>query len=241
MTRLVLIAFISLFVFFACPSKKAGSMPYNDLSAEKVVSVTVQLLPGKKTGLSDDEIMELVGILKTFEAKKPDNSHNDMGGQCTQFTLEMAGGSYETVTLFGRFIILNGDGYKDSDEILSKLNKLAGAIFSRANSSTESIVLYPRNPNVLRVGSEFCIELDENQSIPYRWEYAISNDILVKPSHVVLDPGTNISQMPGSGGEIRVFYFDALGAGECQIEMAYKDIRDGMADEVVIYVVVIED
>ena len=49
------------------------------------------------------------------------------------------------------------------------------------------------------------------------------------------------SNMPGAGGETHIFYFEALRAGECTINMTWADIRDDDIALTESYTIIIED
>ncbi|MCL1796105.1 MAG: leucine-rich repeat domain-containing protein [Clostridia bacterium] len=89
------------------------ALPYKDLSANEILSATVKILPENAKGdLSDDEIKELVAILRTVETSNRDDSYKEYGGQAVIFTLTMTDGTEEIISAFNPFIIINGIGYK---------------------------------------------------------------------------------------------------------------------------------
>jgi predicted secreted protein len=96
----------------------------------------------------------------------------------------------------------------------------------------------------VKSGQVFSISLDENQSIPYRWEPEISDGSLIELIREEIDTSGVTSDdsepMPGSGGEKHIFYFEALRAGECMIDMNWADIRDGGIGQTESYTIIIE-
>ncbi|MDR2035924.1 MAG: protease inhibitor I42 family protein [Coriobacteriales bacterium] len=70
------------------------------------------------------------------------------------------------------------------------------------------------------------IEMSENQSIPYRWQPEITDDRFIKQLNDTIDTSGATSNMPGSGGEVHLFYYEALKAGDCTIEMNMVRIDD---------------
>ena len=79
--------------------------------------------------------------------------------------------------------------------------------------------LDPEKLNTVKVGQTVSIALDENQSIPYRWEPEISDDSLIELSSDEIKRGGALDNKPGSGGEKHIFYFEALRPGDCTINM----------------------
>jgi len=71
----------------------------------------------------------------------------------------------------------------------------------------------------LKTGQIFFVSFDETQSIPERWKTEVSDASLVRLICTRVDSSANTSNMPGSPGEERVFYFEALRPGECTIDM----------------------
>jgi len=103
------------------------ALPYKDLSAHEILCVTVEIFPLKVRGeLSDDEIDDLVAILRTIEINNRDDSHNEYGGQAVIFTIVMTDGAEEVISAFNPFIIINGIGYRT--DVCYELSGLGGTI-----------------------------------------------------------------------------------------------------------------
>jgi hypothetical protein len=103
------------------------ALPYKDLSANEILSATVEILPEKVRGdLSDDAIEDLVAILRTIETNNRDDSHNSYGGQAVIFTITMMDGTEEIISAFNPFIIINGIGYRT--DVCHELSGLGGTI-----------------------------------------------------------------------------------------------------------------
>jgi len=95
--------------------------------------------------------------------------------------------------------------------------------------------------NRTKTGRIISIALDENQSTPYRWRHDISDAGLVRfVDDEILWPEVP-SDQSGAGGEVHVFYFEALRAGECAINMHWESIDGHRMGDPESYAVVIED
>ena len=77
----------------------------------------------------------------------------------------------------------------------------------------------------LKAGQIVYASFDETQSIPSRWEPVFSNESLVRVICTNINSAGLTSSKPGAGGEKRVFYFQALGPGECTIDMYLLSIN----------------
>jgi len=104
-----------------------------------------------------------------------------------------------------------------------------------------SVAIKPDGVAELKTNQVFSISLDENQSIPYRWQPGISDGKLVALLHSEPKWDKIASNMPGASGGYRVFYFKALSAGECTIAMTYADVRDKTVDLTKIYTIIITE
>lgn len=221
------------------PNQESPSFPYEYLSENAIRLATVQILPRNVlVNLNDDEIKELVAILRTVEADNRDDSHSEYGGESVIFTMMLADGTVATIAAFNPFIIMDGIGYRN--EACYELSEFGHAVArSASNTPHESAILqllektansvqiHSGSTNGVTVGQVMHIVLDENQSLPARWNPVISDGSLVQLIHDAIDTsGVAINRMPGEGGERHFFYFEAQSAGECTIEMNYVFIRD---------------
>ncbi|MCL1855523.1 MAG: leucine-rich repeat domain-containing protein [Clostridia bacterium] len=104
------------------------ALPYKDLSVNEILSATVEILPEKVRGdLSDDDIKDLVAILRIVDTSNRDDSSSAYcGGQAVTFTLTMADGTEEIISAYNPFIIINGIGYRT--DVCHKLSGLGGTI-----------------------------------------------------------------------------------------------------------------
>ena len=71
----------------------------------------------------------------------------------------------------------------------------------------------------------YYVSLEETQSIPSRWKPFVSDESLIRLICTEVDSKGLTSNMPGASGEKRVFYFEALGAGTCTIDMRLLSIN----------------
>lgn len=94
-----------------------GKMPYKDLKAsDKTVQIT--------------DVEELVSYLGEVTIYNEDHSYNDYCGQTVLFTLTMADGAQEKITVFNPFVIINGVGYKAKYEPCERLSRYANQLLS---------------------------------------------------------------------------------------------------------------
>ncbi|WP_461878330.1 hypothetical protein [Fusicatenibacter sp.] len=107
-----------------------GKRPYKDLKTSDIVSATVLLGPPDKT-VEIVEIKEFVALLKDVVIYNADDSYMDYAGQTVTFTLEMADGTTEKITVCNPFIIINGTGYKTKYEPCERLAYYANELLSR--------------------------------------------------------------------------------------------------------------
>ena len=106
-----------------------GKMPYKDLKASDIVSATVYLSPPNKT-VQIKDVEELVSYLGEVTIYNEDPSYNDYCGQTVLFTLTMADGTWEKITSFNPFVIINGIGYKAKYEPCERLSRYANQLLS---------------------------------------------------------------------------------------------------------------
>ena len=223
---------------------------YKDLSANEILSATVEIPPrGFQYVLSDNEVEELVAILQTVDTGNRAGSDTEYEGENIRFALAMANGAVETIIAHSPAIFIeNGitliPYISDVSYVLSEfgksvaedayqqfLRKIVGMAYASPNSIT-----YVTTDRVV------AIQLDENQSLPCRWKPDISDDSLAELIHDEIDRSGATSNMPGAGGEVHVFYFETLRAGECTIVMNYVYLEDD--DEIIqteSYTIFIED
>ena len=105
--------------------------------------------------------------------------------------------------------------------------------WQRQDPEDIGISLVADSVNYFKAGQVFSISLDENQSIPYRWKPEISGAMLIESVRDEINWSGATSNMPGAGGEERVFYFKALRPGECTIIMNYTYMYPDDDDEIV--------
>jgi len=105
---------------------------------------------------------------------------------------------------------------------------LVVALFASCGGSyAASKKLSEQGVNRVKAGKTMTISQDENQSIPYRWHYVISDESLVSFTKEEIKFGFSLlPKKSGAGGEKHRFYFEATGAGECTIELRYEHIGD---------------
>ena len=216
------------------PAERPASFPYKDLSASEVVSATVSIPPrGFQVGLSDSEIKELVAIMRTIEIDSPDKV--EVMGKQTFFSFTMTNGTERNISAYENVIYIDGLYTIEYHEtkaalILSEFGKrVAEEAYLRflEKSTYSSMYASHDGPTSVKTGGIVIISLSETQSIPYRWKPDISDGSLIALVHdEVKSSGANPNNPPGSGGEIRTFYFEALRAGECTITMNNTYIGD---------------
>jgi len=87
-------------------------------------------------------------------------------------------------------------------------------------------VLLTETTASINVGQFFYVALNENQSVPMRWVSAVSDESVARLVCTEVDSSQLTSNMPGSPGEKRIFYFLALSPGECTIDLYDMPISD---------------
>ena len=96
----------------------------------------------------------------------------------------------------------------------------------------QNAVLLTETTTVLKTGHIYYVSLEETQSIPSRWKANISDESLIRLICTEVDSRALTSDKPGSRGEKRVFYFEALSLGACTIDMYLLHInRDNDTDQ----------
>jgi len=256
---LVLVMAILLLTLSACdsigsasPGIGSTSLPYKDLSANEIASVTVKIPPrGFQVELSNDEVEELVAILRTVDTDNPAGSGIEYEGEAIRFTLTMTNGAVKTITAYNPVIFMENHitviPYKtDACYALSEfgisaaeseyqqfLKKIANSVYAFSDSISH-----------VTTGQVVTIGLNENQSFPSRWMSDISDGSLMELIHDEIDRGRVPSNaQPGTGGEVHIFYFEALRSGECTIDINYVNIggKDDEILEIESYTIIIED
>ena len=106
-------------------------------------------------------------------------------------------------------------------------------------------VLLTDQTTTLKTGAIFRLSFEETQSIPSRWKAIMSDESLVRVICTEVDSRGLTSSAPGSRGEVRILYFQALNPGECTIDMYSLPINaDYDIDRLSpshVYTVIIED
>lgn len=94
------------------------------------------------------------------------------------------------------------------------------------NRKVVSHKLEEGEPLKLKVG-ELCHFSDsEKQSIPYRWDYTISDESILTLSSTDYENTSKANAMPGGDSGLRIMYFSALAPGECTITLRYGHIGE---------------
>ena len=98
-----------------------GKAPYKNLKAANIVSAAVYLSPPNKTvQITDAEIEELVSYLNEIVIYNEDNAYTHYCGQAVMFTLTMADGSQEEITIH-----LSSSTVSDIRQSTNRVNSLA--------------------------------------------------------------------------------------------------------------------
>jgi len=105
----------------------------------------------------------------------------------------------------------------------------------------DCVALDSGSVNRVEVGELLCIRVSENQTTPYRWEYAVSGDGLIELEYDEYKTDPNPRNMVGIGGT-HTFYFRATQPGTCTLRMHEVRIGEGVESAVVseAYEIVIE-
>ena len=108
-----------------------GRMPFKDLQAEDIKSVSIHLWPPNETReLSQGEIEELVTLLQQVKIYNPSWLHLASGGQSNIMTITYQDGSVQEVNQFGSTLIIDGQGYRAEYEPNEAINQFANKLFN---------------------------------------------------------------------------------------------------------------
>ncbi len=130
-TKKILFFIIIVIIIIALFISKAfkGNKPFDKLSFSDISKVSVELFPPNKTyNLNEDEITEFVSLLKTVVVYNKDNSYQDYCGQTVIFNITKKDGATLSVTPFGKFMIIDGIGYRTKESPSYNLHKFANKI-----------------------------------------------------------------------------------------------------------------
>jgi len=104
-----------------------------------------------------------------------------------------------------------------------------------------SIELSSENATKVKVGETFYITLFEKPSVPYRWQYYISDKSLVRLFYDEYQYDEDSKPISGGDSGNHWFFFEALKPGECKIEMRDEHVGDGDFFQTHTYTVIIEE
>ena len=127
----------------------AGTKPYQDLTAEEILSATVQLQPPDKT-LQVEELDRLVELLRDVVIYEEDDSYTEYGGQAVTVQLTMRDGTQTRITEYSPFLIIDGTGYRTEYEPCEALNRYANELLG----SEEAAAVLEQPPALTVVSDE---------------------------------------------------------------------------------------
>ena len=113
-----------------------GTKPYQDLTTEEILSVTVLLQPPDKT-VQVEKLDKLVALLQDLVIYEEDNSYTEYAGQAVTIQLIMSDGTRTSITEYNPFLIIDGVGYQAEYEACEALNRYANELLH----SEDAIVL----------------------------------------------------------------------------------------------------
>ena len=156
------------------PGIGSTSLPYKNLSANEIVSVTVKIPPqGFQVKLSDDEIEQFVAILRTVDTGNPAGSGIEYEGKALRFTLTMTNGTVKTITVHNPVVFMENNitviPYKtDTCYALSEFGISAAESEYQQflRKITNSVYAFSDSISHVKTGQVVIIELKENQSFP---------------------------------------------------------------------------
>lgn len=131
--RILTIAAIILAValIFTIGIWSIGRMPFKDLQAEDIKSVSIHLWPPNETReLSQGEIEELVALLQQVKIYNPSWLHLASGGQSNIMTITYQDGTVQEVNQFGSTLIIDGQGYRAEYDPNEAINQFANKLFN---------------------------------------------------------------------------------------------------------------
>jgi len=115
------------------------------------------------------------------------------------FTAIMGFSSFTTSVLFNRKV--------ESSMVIVSPSDLSDCLFLDSDEI-----------NRVEIGQFIGIDVKENQTTPYRWEYALSNEAVLEWVHDEYRSDWNPRGKVGVGGK-HTYFFHAVNAGECKIDL----------------------
>ena len=111
-------------------NQEVSQKPFNDLSAEDILSITVFAIPPNETVLVDDmvEIEIIVEILRTVIIYQKSDEWKNTGGQGVTFTISKTTDEVVEVRPYGSYLIIDGQGYRTEYQPSENLNRIANTI-----------------------------------------------------------------------------------------------------------------
>ena len=228
-----------------CPLKNLTSLKSLDLSGNRIsdLSPLTGLTNLTALDLGGNQISDLTPLAKLTsltELRLWGNKISDLSpltGLTNLTTLDLDSNSISNLTPLTGLANLAGL-YLDGNQIsnLTPLTKLTNLKYLKVRnnkiadwSPVAHVMDVQGNPGKavpvtkaaakLKTGRIFYVSLEETQSIPMRWKAYIADESLVRLICTDVKTPWHIVYMSGSPGGKRIFYFEALGPGECTIDM----------------------
>ena len=117
---------LSCLLFNAC-GKKSLESKISDLNHVKSISVTMRP-PESTIELSEEQIDEVVNILKKVTIGQKDDSYRELNGQWVEYDITYKDGSSISVASFNPYIVIDGVGYETAYEACEELNSYANSL-----------------------------------------------------------------------------------------------------------------
>lgn len=125
-----------------------------------------------------------------------------------------------------------------------QLNMVIRANSDFANDEEDADILYLDSDSVNMVypGQLLCVRLAENQTTPYRWQFAVTDAALIEYASDAYKMDANPQDADGVGGS-HSFYFRAIGVGSCAIQMFLSHEGEGIDESIqtATYTIMVED
>jgi len=107
-----------------------SQMPFRELSADEISSISVYAVPPDETVTVDDieQIETIVEILRTVVIYQKSDEWKGRTGQGVIFTITKTTGDVLVVRPYGQYLIIDGQGYRTEYQPSENLNRIANTV-----------------------------------------------------------------------------------------------------------------
>ncbi len=129
---IIALLMLSCLLLSAC-GKKSVESKISDLKHVKSISVTIRP-PESTIELSEEQIDEVVNILKKATIGQKDDSYRELNGQWVEYDITYKDGSSISVASFNPYIVIDGVGYETDYEACEELSSYANSLLESDES-----------------------------------------------------------------------------------------------------------